>query len=130
MARERFEEYRFREAFAAELRHYIERTGITQSELGRRLGITRQSVDSYIGRRSSPRADVVLRAITTLGIQLHFEGHSIEARGVSAGQAHEGYLSLVQQLPLDYFDAPALVEEDHPSSTSLVSAYNPRVEIG
>ena len=54
--------------FAANLRRIMENRGMTQSELGRAVGISQGNVSMYVTGRREPRATFVLRIATALGV--------------------------------------------------------------
>ena len=52
------------------LKHQLQRAGISQAALGKKLGVTRASVNYWVTGTTVPRLDTLLSIMDVLGCQL------------------------------------------------------------
>lgn len=67
--------------------YYLEKTGITQAELARKMGTGRQTLNSIIkGNRRGPRLDTAIAIADALGVSLQ---EMIDLMQEEAGEGQE-----------------------------------------
>lgn len=63
-----------KDEFIRIVRSEMDRQGLSQSELARRMGIPQQMVSRYISGKHTPGLDVVEKFFLELGVELAFSG--------------------------------------------------------
>ena len=70
----------FKEAVAAALRAYQHREQINDAELAARLGVSTSALSKYLNCKQLIGGEILVRAITDLGITVHYRDKDISIR--------------------------------------------------
>jgi len=74
----------FRLEVSQKLKAAMREHDLTESDVARELGISRQAVNQYVNAKSTPQGDILARACAKWGIRLRFRGAEFSGKAFGA----------------------------------------------